>query len=344
MPKDEARTLVIADTCVGDIVMNQTLLALLKLQAPRNPIDVAAPAWAEELTARMPQVDRHIPLDIHRVSLFKQVAARRMLRGRYAQAILLPRSATAAALLRFSGIPQRTGFKQVRPGLLNDLRGRSPGNFQDRMIRLAPKTLNIPSPLPLPRLQVDRNTVAKVLERFQLDALRQPLCALAPGTAPKMPTKRWPIGRFRALAELLLREGYRICVMGGRREQPLAAELASIDPGRIVDLCGRTSIGEAADIMAGAAIAVCNDSGLLHVAAAVGTPVLGIYGPTSPEKYPPLSDRSAVIWQRTPCSPCYRPQCPYGNHACMNTVSPEQVMDEISRFRLPAASVAATAA
>lgn len=344
MPEDHARTLVIADTCVGDIVMDQTLLALLKLQAPNTPLDVAAPAWAGELTARMPQADRHIPLDIHRLSLFKQPAARRMLHGRYTQAILIPRSAAAAALLRFSGIRQRTGFKQVRPGLLNDLRGRSPGNFRDRMIRLAPKTLNIPNPLPLPQLQINRDTVTEVLARFQLDAPGQPLCALAPGTAPKMPTKRWPIDQFKALARLLLRDGYRICVVGGRNEQPLAAELASLDPGRIADLCGRTSVGEAVDVMAGADIAVCNDSGLLHVAAAVGTPVLGIYGPTSPEKYPPLSDRSAIIWKRTPCSPCYRPQCPYGNHACMNAVSPEQVMDEISRFRIPIPDNAATAA
>lgn len=344
MPEDHARTLVIADTCVGDIVMDQTLLALLKLQAPQNPIDVAAPAWAGELTARMPQVDRHIPLDINRLPPLRWLAARRMLRGRYAQAILIPRSAAAAALLRFSGIRRRTGFKQVRPGLLNDLRGRSPGNFRDRMIRLAPKGLNIPDPLPLPQLRTDRDAVAGILKRFQLDVPRRPLCALAPGTAPKMPTKRWPIGRFRALAELLLREGYRVCVMGGRPEQPLAAELASLDPDRITDLCGRTSVGEAADVMAGADVAVCNDSGLLHVAAAVGTPVLGIYGPTSPEKYPPLSGRSAAVWQRALCSPCYRPRCPYGNHACMNAVSPEQVMDEISRLRMPKPSAATAAA
>lgn len=343
MPEDHARTLVVADTCVGDIVMDQTLLALLKLQAPQNPIDVAAPTWARELTARMPQVDRHIPLDINRLPPLRWFTARQMLRGRYAQAILIPRSATAAALLRFSGIPQRTGFRQVRPGLLNDPRGRSPGNFRDRMIRLAPKSLNIPDPLPLPQLRTDRDAVAGILKRFQLDAPQQPLCALAPGTAPKMPTKRWPIGRFRALAGLLLREGYRICVMGGRPEQPLAAELAPLDPGRITDLCGRTSVGEAADVMAGADIAVCNDSGLLHVAAAVGTPVLGIYGPTSPEKYPPLSGHSMVIWAHTPCSPCYQPRCPYGNHACMNAVSPEQVMDEIVRLRHPTPSVTATA-
>lgn len=344
MPEEHARTLVVADTCVGDIVMDQTLLALLKLQAPQTPIDVAAPAWAGELTARMPQVDRHIPLDINRLPPPQWIRARRMLRGRYARATLIPRSATAAALLRSSGIPQRTGFKQVRPGLLNDPRGRSPGNFRDRMIRLAPKGLNIPDPLPLPQLRTDRDAVAGILERFQLDAPGRPLCALAPGTAPKMPTKRWPIAQFRALAELLLREGYQICVMGGRPEQPLAAELASLAPGRITDLCGRTSAGEAADLMAGAAVAVCNDSGLLHVAAAVGTPVLGIYGPTSPEKYPPLSSRSMVVWERTPCSPCYRPRCPYGNHACMTAVSPEQVMEKISRLRMlkPGITAAAT--
>ena len=339
MPEDHTRILVVADTCVGDIVMDQTLLALLKLQAPQTPIDVAAPAWAAELTARMPQVDRHFPLDIHHLPPFKWAAARRMLHGRYAQAILIPRSAAAAALLRFSDIRKRTGFKQVRPGLLNDLRGHSPRNFRDRMIRLAPKGLKIPDALPLPRLRDNHSVTRMVLRRFQLDASRQPLCALAPGTAPKMPTKRWPIASFQALAKLLLREGYRICVMGGRREQPMAAKLASLDPNRITDLCGRTSIGEAADIMAGIDIAVCNDSGLLHVAAAAGTPVLGIYGPTSPEKYPPLSERSMIVWARTPCSPCYQPRCPYGNHACMNAVSPEQILDEISRLRRAPPSV-----
>ncbi len=333
MANHPSRTLVVLDSSVGDIVMNHTLLSLLKQHEPSLEIDVIAPPVAQGLTRRMLEVRQHIPLDIRSIQPLSRRwlnVARSLCKGNYRQAILIPRSTSAASLLRLSQIQIRTGFKQVRPGLINDSRGGRPSNFRQKTTRLAPKGMILPDRLPYPHLQTNPQEIAATIRNLKIDSSSKPIVALAPGAA-RWKTKIWPLEYFVELAKMLT-EKYRICVVGGDQEASMGQKIAAGNPRGIVNLCGRSSLDEVVDVIATARCVIANDSGLLHVAAAVQTPVVGIYGPTSPEAYPPLSDSREICWTAALCSPCYQNRCPYGHHACMKEITPQQVLGKISEL------------
>lgn len=331
MMESSSYILVVADFSVGDIVMNHTLLSLLKRYEPNLNIDVIAPPMAQGLIERMPEVRKHLPLDVRSIRLLSREwmdACSGLRREGYRQAILIPRSTGAAWLVLFSRIKTRTGFKQVRPGLINDQRGGRPGNFHQKITSLLPKEMPIPDSLPYPYLQTSKEEIAETTGRFGMDVSLKPLVALAPG-ASRWNTKKWPIEHFVKLSGMLIGK-YHVCVMGGDSEFDLGQAISAGHPQDVTNLCGQSSIGEAVDVIAAAQCVVSNDSGLMHVAAAVRTPVIGIYGPTSPEAYPPLSDSKAICWKHTLCSPCYMDQCPYGHRACMMEITPQEVFEKLS--------------
>lgn len=331
MTESPRRILVVLDFSVGDIVMNHTLLCLLKQHEPNLEIDVIAPPMAQGLIKRMPEVRKHFSLDVRSIRLLsrKWLNTCLDLRGEgYEQAILIPRSTSAAWLILFSKIKVRTGFKQVRPGLINDQRGGRPGNFHEKTINLIPNGMPIPDHLPYPYLQTNEREVAETVSRFEMDVSPKPLIVLAPG-ASKWSTKKWPIEYFVQLSRMLIGE-YHVCVMGGDQELALGQVISAEHPQDITNLCGKSSISEAVDVIAASKCVITNDSGLMHVAAAVRTPIVGIYGPTSPEAYPPLSDSKVTCWKNTLCSPCYMNQCPYGHHACMTKITPQEIFEKLS--------------
>ena len=333
MTEPSRRILVVLDFSVGDIVMNHTLLCLLKQHEPDLEIDVIAPPMAQGLIKRMPEVRRHFSLDVRSIRLLsrKWLDTCSDLRGEgYKQAILIPRSTSAAWLILFSKINIRTGFKQVRPGLINDQRGGRPGNFHQKTTDLLPKEMPVPDYLPYPHLQVDEKEIIETVGRFEIDISDKSLIVLAPG-ASRWSTKKWPIEYFVQLSSMLI-EKYHVCVMGGDQEFALGQAISAEHPQDITNLCGKSSISEAVDVIAAAKCVVANDSGLTHVAAAVRTPIVGIYGPTSPEAYPPLSDSKAICWRNTLCSPCYMNQCPYGHHACMTEIAPPEIYEKLSNL------------
>lgn len=331
MTEPSRRILVVLDFSVGDIVMNHTLLCLLKQHEPDLEIDVIAPPMAQGLIKRMPEVRRHFSLDVRSIRLLsrKWLDTCSDLRGEsYRQAILIPRSTSAAWLILFSKIKIRTGFKQVRPGLINDQRGGRPGNFNQKTTGLLPKGMPVPDHLPYPHLQTDEKEISETVGRFGMDISNKPLIVLAPG-ASRWSTKKWPIEYFVQLSKTLVGK-YHVCVMGGDQEFALGQAISAEHPQDITNLCGKSSISEAVDVIAAADCVVANDSGLTHVAAAVRTPIVGIYGPTSPEAYPPLSDSKVICWKNTLCSPCYMNQCPYGHHACMTEITSQEVFEKLS--------------
>ena len=324
-----SRVLVVAQAWVGDLVLAQVLFALLRRHEPGAAIDVAAPAWAGPLLARMPQVRAHLPLAAARgrPGLLARARLARELRGRHDRAIVLPRSAKAALLPRLAGVPARTGFAgggRERLGLINDPRPR-PANMSARMAALAPAGMALPEPLPRPRLTVDPEHAAATARRLGIDPLA-PFVALAPGAAGGA-GKRWPAANFARLATLLAARGYRVCALGGAADEARGAQIRAAAPERTVDLCGRTTLDEAVEALACCRAAVCNDSGLLHLAAAAGIPVAGIYGATRPTVAPPLAARAAALAADAACSPCGRRTCPYGHYACLRAVAPEEVAD-----------------
>ena len=327
MTDQDSRILVVAQAWIGDVVLSQILYALLKRQQPDTPIDVVAPNWAGALLERMPQVSRHIPLDVRhgQLGLWRRWATARRLNAEYQQAIVIPRSMKAALLPWAAGIRKRIGFDTgIRNTLINDSRPRPP-DIMTRMARLASPDPVDPNSIPRPRLEVDPEKTADALRQWEIDP-SEPVVGLMPGAAYGR-AKEWGVESFAQLAAMLSKHGNRICVVGTSKDRPIGDTIARAAPEQVVNLCGETNLDQAIHLISGFAAAVCNDSGLMHIAAAVDTPVIGIYGPTSPDTHPPLADARKIFSARTLCSPCHQRTCPYGHHACMTRIPPKQVCE-----------------
>jgi heptosyltransferase-2 len=317
---------------IGDFVRCHTVVKLLKRRFPSRPIDVLTTEMVSPLLDYMPGVRRGIVVDLPRSRLAlgqHHALARRLRQERYGQALVMPRTWKSALAVYLAGIPQRTGFVgEGRFGLLNDLRWgeRKLPRMVDRCAALAlPKGEPPPAEWPLPELVASPSEVAAWRQRLGLANDGRTVIALAPGAVG--PSKRWPSGSYTDLARQLACAGHRVWVIGGPGERALAAEIAGTEHHDIRDLTGG-DLRNAILALAAADVAVSNDSGLLHVAAALGTPAIGIFGPTSPRHWAPLNPLAAVIETRTElaCRPCHKPVCRLRHHLCMRDIAVEQVM------------------
>jgi len=210
--------------------------------------------------------------------------------------------------------------------LLNDVRfgERTLPRMVDRCAALAlPGGAKLPPDWPLPELKVPRQEVEAWRQRRGLNVDQRPIVALAPGAVG--PSKRWPAAAYAELARRLLAEDLAVWVLGGPDEKALATEIVGDMAAR--DLTGH-DLRDAILALAAAGAAVSNDSGLLHVAAALGTPSIGIFGPTSPWHWAPLNPLAGTIEATTelPCRPCHEPVCRLGHHRCMRDIAPDQVL------------------
>jgi heptosyltransferase-2 len=153
----------------------------------------------------------------------------------------------------------------------------------------------------------------------------RPIAILCPG-AEYGPAKRWPAEHFISLARRLLDDGYAVWLLGSPNDQPAAMPIATAIAG-VRDLTGRTDLGTAIDLMSLASVVVSNDSGLMHAAAAVGRPLVALFGSSSPEYTPPLSPLAHVARIDIVCSPCFQRECPLGHFKCMRELEPEAVYE-----------------
>ncbi|MDR1662602.1 MAG: lipopolysaccharide heptosyltransferase II [Azoarcus sp.] len=326
------KILVVGPSWVGDMVMAQSLFKVLRA-TDDCLIDVLAPAWSLPVLARMPEVHRGVvmPLGHGELGLGKRWALGRALaREAYAQAIILPGSLKSALMPFFARIPQRTAFRgEMRYGLVNDMRpldrAALPMTVQRFVALGLPRGALAPSPLPPPRLVADAENQRALPARFGLDAAR-PAIAFMPG-AEYGPAKQWPPAHYAALARDLVDRGFQIWVLGSDRDSIAAHAIAdaSADPAMVFDLTGRTTLGDAVDLLAMTRAAVTNDSGLMHVAAALDVPLVAIFGSSSPEHTPPLALRVAIESLRLECSPCFERHCPLGHTRCLTGIGPERV-------------------
>ncbi len=319
--------LVVGPAWVGDMVMAQSLYRKLAARHPGAEIHVLAPGWSLPLVERMPEVARAIEIDVAHGEL--GFAKRRALGLRlrtegYQRAIVLPRSLKAALVPYFARVPVRTGFRgEWRFGLINDIRNDDRQGLDGTVLRyLALGSGDTGEPLRVwpPQLTIDTGNRRALAERFGL-GFDRPVVALAPGAAHG-PAKRWPTERFGALAERLARAGVTVWVLGSAADRSLGERIGELAPDpHIHNLCGVTTLVDAVDLLGAAAAAVSNDSGLMHIAAAVGTHVVAIYGPTSPDLTPPLTDAKTVCCRRLACSPCFKPRCPLKHLDCMRGIT-----------------------
>jgi heptosyltransferase II len=324
-----AELLIVGPSWLGDAVMMGALVARLKAARPGRRITVLTPAHLEPLVRRLPGVDDALlnPFVHGALRLGRRRTFGRSLRGRFAEAIVLPHSWKSALVPFFAGIPRRTGFiGEARLVVLNDARPLDEAALPrtvDRFSLLAdPPGTKLPGQTPLPRLTTDPESVSATLVRLSLTG-RPPAVALCVG-AEYGQAKRWPPAHYAALARRLVGAGFGVWVMGGPGDAGIGDQVAALAP-EVVNLAGRTTLPEAIDLIAAAKAVVSNDSGLMHVAAALGRPVIGLYGATSPAFAPPLSRVAVILREDLPCSPCGKRICPLGHFKCMNDLAPERV-------------------
>ncbi|MGK0673529.1 MAG: lipopolysaccharide heptosyltransferase II [Halothiobacillaceae bacterium] len=326
------RILIVGPAWVGDMVMAHSLIQTLLHRFPDAVIDVLAPGWSLPILARMPGVHKGIamPLGHGRLGLATRWRLGRRLRGQYTQAIILPGSLKSALVPFFAGIPQRTGFRgEHRYGLINDMRpldrARLPMTVQRFVALGRPREAPLPPPCPPPRLSVDPENQARLLDELKLDTTT-PVVALMPG-AEYGPAKQWPLSHFAELARRLIAAGRQVWILGSAKDRAAGETIARKAGAGVINLCGQTRLEDAVDLLSLAQAAVTNDSGLMHVAAALDIPTIALFGSSSPAHTPPLSERASVLYLHLDCSPCFKRSCPLGHTRCLAELKPEHVMD-----------------
>lgn len=329
------RVLVIGPAWVGDMVIAQSLFMLLRDREPTVDIDVLAPGWSMPLLRRMPEVRAAIEIPVQHGELALRTRYRLGLALRphgYDWAIVLPNSFKSALAPCWARIPRRTGYRgEWRWGLLNDIRRldkrRLPMIVQRFLaLGLAPDG-ELPAAVPIPRLRSDPVSLARTLTRLSLRRPDGRLLALCPG-AEFGPAKRWPAAHYARVARDLAAEGWTVWALGSVRDAPVCQTVVD-QAGTGVSLAGATSLEEAIDLLSLADVVIANDSGLMHVAAALERPLIALYGSSDPGYTPPLSPRAQIMRLGLPCSPCFKRECPLGHLACLQNLDPGQVLARI---------------
>ena len=320
--------------------MAQPLLAKLKQRHPDAIIDVIASSWVAPVIQRMPEVHSVMdsPLKHGKLNWTGIVhTAEQLKEAGYDEAIILPNSFKSALITFKAGIPVRRGFLgEMRYLLINKIVQPDP----KKSIRLIDRYLMIADKKTLPQaanntfcppyLQSSTDDQRRVLSSFSLDQ-HKPIITLCPG-AEYGPAKRWPAHHFAKLIDLLSSVDCQICLLGSQKDFVIAEEIltqASTKKLQCFNLCGKTSLNQAIDLLAASSVAVVHDSGLMHVACASNIPVVAIYGSSSPSYTPPVSPIASIVQNSQPCSPCFSRTCRFGHYNCLESVLPEQIFQNL---------------
>jgi len=325
---DTSPILIVPYMWIGDFVRGHTVARVLKQRWPNRPIDLLTTSLCAPLVDYMPGVRSGIVWDLprSRLALAKQWGLAALLRARgYRTALVLPRTWKSALAPALAGIPERIGFVgEVRFGLINHWRWgeRALPRFIDKNAALAlPDGAPLPGEWPVPQLRVPLGDAAQFRQANGLGSGRA--VALAPGSVGA--SKRWTY--YGEAARLLAEQGLDVWVVGGHGEKAMARDIVASGGPRVRDLTG-SDLRNGILAMAAASLAISNDSGLMHIAAALGTPTMGIFGPTSPYHWAPLNGLAATVQTKThvPCQPCHRPVCRMNDHRCMRDIPPSDVV------------------
>jgi len=331
------KALIVAPAWIGDAIMAQPLFARLRALHPGLRLDALAPRWVAPVLQRMDDIAEVVdsPFNHGQLALGERWRlARELAARRYDAAWVLPNSLKSALAPFLAGIPRRVGFTgESRYGLINvrhTLDKAALPLMIERFMQLAEAPgAPLPKPIAQPRLRSTAADQQRTLDELSLE--RPPrLVAFCPG-AEYGPAKRWPAAHFAALARALGERGRAVWLFGSPKDHAVAEEISRQAPGCCRNLCGATSLGQAVDLLALAEVVICNDSGLMHVAAALDRPIVALYGSSSPGFTPPLSDQADILSLKLPCSPCFKRQCPLGHLDCLNKLLPEQVLAAVEQ-------------
>lgn len=332
-----SKILVLGPAWVGDMVLAHSLFQVIKQQQPDTVIDVAAPAWTLPLLERMPEVSGKVALPFKhgQLGLSERIKFGKSLRrANYSQAIMLTNSLKSAILPFAAKIPKRTGFLgEMRYGLLNDIRALDKKQLPRTVDRFVELGLNnkqsLTHNIPNPYLVADTEQAALTLAKLGKSAPLNPVLGLCPG-AEYGEAKRWPAEYYAEVANHALKNGWEVWLFGSEKDIPVTSAINALTENKCWDLGGKTKLGEAIDLMSLTHTVISNDSGLMHVAAALGKKVIAIYGSSDPHHTPPMSEKAIIEYLGLDCSPCFKRECPLGHLNCLRQLPSTTIIQAIS--------------
>ncbi len=336
---ERSHILIVAPSWVGDAVLSHPLLRRLKARNPSAVIDVLAPPWTRAVYERMPEVSamHDLPFAHGELALGRRYTLGRSLAPHaYTQAYVLPNSLKSALVPFFARIPRRTGYVgEARWGLVNDARRLDKEALPLMIERFAALAEDASPPAIRPlaavSLRIDAVARAATLNKLGLKAAPR-IAVLCPG-AEYGPAKRWPVEYFGTLAQRFNNDGWQVWIAGSNKDAPVGEDIVKAADGKCINLCGKTTLAEAIDLMSCASHVVSNDSGLMHVAAALDRPLTALYGSSSPAFTPPPSPHARIVKIDIACSPCFKRVCPLGHFKCMRELTVDAVWREIAEMR-----------
>lgn len=331
-----SKILVMGPSWVGDMVLAHSLFQILKQQDPHVQIDVAAPAWTLPLLDRMPEVTGKIALPFKhgQLSLLERIEFGKSLRrNHYSQSISLVNSLKSAILPFVAGIKKRTGFLgELRYGLLNDIRPLDKSLLPktvERFVALGINKNQTLPPIPQPKLIADYNNAIQSLRDLGVELSNGKVLGLCPG-AEYGAAKRWPATYYAEVAIHAIEHGWLVLLFGSEKDIPVTQEINQITQSRCIDLGGKTKLGDAIDIMSLCDTVISNDSGLMHVAAALDKKLIAIYGSSDPHHTPPMHPEAVIEYLGLACSPCFKRECPLGHLNCLNNIQPSVIIKKLN--------------
>jgi len=324
------RILIVGPSWVGDMVMSQALFKAIKAQNPAATLEVLAPEWSRSLTERMPEVAQSITMPLKRgeLKLATRYQLGKQLRDKYQRCFVLPNSFKSALIPFWAKIPRRLGWRgEWRYGLLNHVKVLNKTHYPKMVARYVALAGEEYDPRFRPCLVVKQENVQAALLRHGLHT-DLPILILCPG-AEFGPSKRWPESYYGELANYYLAKGWQVWILGSAKDSEVVATIQQLTQHQSVDLTGRTTLSEAIDLMSLARFVLTNDSGLMHIAAALDKPLIALYGSTDPHFTPPLSEKARIVQEKIGCSPCFKRRCPLTHHECMKRLTVEKVIHAI---------------
>lgn len=335
--------LIVCPSWVGDMIMSQSLLKYLKELYPNCIIDVLAPKSSLSLHSLMPEVSEALLSDFkHKeLNLKKRLRLGKSLQQKkYTHAIVLPNSWKSALVPYSAKIPTRRGWLgEQRYFLLNRTKKLNKKKYPlmiDRFNALASENFDkAPKYSHLyPKLIIPDRLKNSVLEFYKLNQYSKKIIAICPG-AEFGPAKKWPPSYYAVFANYFIEKGYNLWILGGPNDTDTAQEILStiIKKEAIHNFTGSTSLTEAIAILNHSIAVLTNDSGLMHAACALNKKTLVIYGSTSDQFTPPLSDKAKTInVNHLTCRPCFQRACPLKHTNCLNELNPNRVIEEFKNL------------
>jgi heptosyltransferase-2 len=342
------RILIIAPNWIGDAVMSQPMLADLKIKYPQCQIDVLATSWVAPIYRACLEVKQVIEARLEHQQLqwgLRKQLAKQLEEHQYDACYVLPNSLKSALIPWLANIPLRIGYRgEMRFGLINiALDNPSKINrppMAKHYLALSSaldhsQDLNAEEPAN-PKLNISLAAKESIIAKLQAASIKEKsIYVLCPGAEYGM-TKRWPADHFATLAQQLIANepDAHVILLGSKGDHTVAESIRTKAKKDLQthNWCGKTSLDEAIALIGMSKILVSNDSGLMHVGAALKVPQVAIFGSSDPHHTPPLSNKAKVLWLNLPCSPCHKRECPLGHLKCLKDISPKNVLDAIQSF------------